>query len=128
MATGFPNPVVAFSITQQRRRVALKLTLSQAPAGPILVLASCPYNQGRDYCDKFLYIGPLPPPVRGQSEITAQYLKKHARPWPGSRVILRICQQLNGWRSLPERIEAVLPPTQPPPTQPKRRRTSPAAR
>jgi hypothetical protein len=106
----FPSlPVTGFTISLNDGQLALNLALSQTPVGHILVFASCPYNQGRAYCDKFLYLGPLPPPTGGQSNIAAQYLALHRPPWPGSRVILRLVQQINGWRSLPHRLEAILP-------------------
>ena len=84
--------------------------------------ASRPYNAGRRYCDKFICLGPLPAPRRGQSDITAQYVKVYGEPRPGSRVILRIVQQVNGWRNLPQRIETVFRPDQAPTAQPNLRR------
>jgi hypothetical protein len=103
------NPVVGFSITSENGQAALKLAVPEAPAAHVLVFASRPYNQGRAYCDKFLYLGLLPATIDGECDITAQYLALHRVPWPGSRVILRIVLQLNGWRSLPYRIEAIFP-------------------
>ena len=123
-----PNPVVGFRITVQRGRLALKLTVSKAPAAHILVFASAPFNQGREYCDKFRYLGPLPAPVRGESDITALYLSIQGMPWPGSKIFLRIVQQVNGWRDLPDPFAAILPRTPPPPSQPRPRRTAVAAR
>jgi hypothetical protein len=122
-----PNPVVALDVSVVRNRVVLQLILSGTPTGDLLVFASRPYNAGRQYCDKFLYIGPLRTPVAGRSNITAQYLKLQGMPWPGSRVIISTVQQRNGWRDLPRRIEAVFPPAQAPAPQPRRRRAAPAA-
>jgi hypothetical protein len=119
-----PNPVVALSITQNRGRVALKLTVSRAPAGHILLYASRPYNAGRQYCDKFIYLGPLPAPAGGENDITEQYVKKFGDPPPGSRVFIRMWQQVNGWRDPPHRIEAVFRPAPAPSAPAKRRRTT----
>ena len=102
-------PVTGFTITQEGGQVSLKLAVAETPTAHILVFASRPYNQGRDYCDKFLYTGPLPSPTNGQCDIAAQYLALQRVPWPGSRVILRLVQQINGWRELPHRFEAILP-------------------
>jgi hypothetical protein len=121
-----PNPVVGFRITVQRDRLALKLTVPKAPAAHILVFASAPFNQGRDYCDKFLYLGTPPAPVRGEIDITALYLSKQVMPWPGSKIFLRIVQQVDGWRSLPDPFTAILPRTPPPPSHPTPRRTAAA--
>ena len=123
-----PNPVVGFRITVQRGRLALKLTVPKAPAAHILVFASGPYNEGREYCDKFRYLGPLSAPVRGEIDITALYLSKQGMPWPGSKIFLRIVQQVNGWRDLPAKFAAILPRTPPPPPQPRPRRTAVMAR
>jgi hypothetical protein len=123
-----PNPVVGFRITLQRGRLALKLTVSKATAAHILVFASAPFNQGREYCDKFRYLGTLPAPVRGESDITALYLSMQGMPWLGSKIFLRIVQQVDGWRGLPDSFAAILPRTPPPPSQPRPRRTAVTAR
>jgi hypothetical protein len=123
-----PNPVVAFHITVRRDRLALKPTVSKAPAAHILVFTSAPFNQGREYCDKFLYLGTPPAQVRGEIDITALYLSKQGMPWPGSKIFLRIVQQVNGWRDLPAPFAAILPRTPPPPSQPRPRRTAAATR
>src|SRR5208282_1941195 len=119
-----PIPVEALTITEGRAGIALKLTLTEPPTGHVLVYASRPYNAGRHYCDKFICLGPLPAPRAGQTDITALYVKVSGEPWPGSRVILRIVQQVNGWRSLPHRIETVFRPDQAPKAQPNLRRAS----
>ncbi len=116
-----PNPVAAFRITQGRDGIALKLSVTAAPAGHILLYASRPYNAARRYCDKFIYLGTLPAAVRGESNITEKYLRKQPPPWPGSRIFIRMCQQVNGWRDLPHRIEAVFHPAPAAATSPKRR-------
>ena len=116
-----PNPVVALSITRGRAGPALKLRLSRAPAGLVLVYASRPYNAGRQYCDKFSYLGPITVTTAGECDIAARYVKQHGNPAPGTRVILRIVQQINGWRNLPQRIEAVFQAKEAPAARPKRR-------
>ena len=121
-----PNPVVGFRITVRRGRLVLKLTVSKAPAAHILLFASAPYNEGREYCDKFRYLGTLPASVRGEIDITALYLNKQGMPWLGSKIFLRIVQQVNGWRGLPAPFTAILPRTPPPPAQPRPRRTAAA--
>lgn len=115
------NPVNGFSITLGKRGIALKLSVAKAPTAHILVYASCPYNASRRYCDKFRYLGLVRATARGQRDITKQYLRRFAPPWPGSRVILLTVQQLNGWRDIPRRIEAVFRPNPPPVAPPKRR-------
>jgi hypothetical protein len=128
MRPAFPmNPVRALAVNQGSGGIALKLNVAGAPAGHVLVFASRPYNAGRKYCDKFIYLGPLPAPVGGESDITEQYLKKHGPPWPGSRVIILTVQQVDGWRDEPQRIEAVFQRKQGPAASQKRRRAPVAA-
>jgi hypothetical protein len=122
-----PNPVGALSITQGRGGIALKLSVSKAPVEHILVYGARPYNAGRPYCDKFIYLGLLPVPESGMSDITKLYVKKHGKPWAGSRVIIRTVQQVNGWRDNPQRTEAIVPGEPGSAAQPKRRRATVAA-
>jgi hypothetical protein len=121
------NPVRALSITQHGDGIALKLSVAKAPAAPILVFAARPINAGRRYWDKFRYLGLLPPPDEGQSDITAQYLMVFGNPWPNSRIIVHLVQQVNGWRDLPHRVEAVFRPNQPPSAPSARRQSTVAA-
>jgi hypothetical protein len=119
-----PNPVVGFSITEDRNRLALKLRVATPPAGHIVLFASPPHNAGRRYCDKFIFLGPLPPPVGDEIDITEPYLKKFGNPPPGSRVFITMRQQVNGWRNLPQRLEAVFRPSTAPATPAKSRRAA----
>jgi hypothetical protein len=105
----------------------LKLGVPKLPAGHILVFGARPCSPGRRYCDKLRYLGLVPAPKGGVSEITAQYCERHGVPWPGSRVIIATQQQLNGWRDIPRRLDVIVPREQGPAAKPKRRRTPAAA-
>jgi hypothetical protein len=118
------NPVIALNITEDGDTVSLKLTLAKPPTAPILIFAARPHSAGRQYCDKYHYIGLVPSSDGGQIDFTAQYINKYGTPGPNSRVILRLVQQVNGWRDLPHRIEAVFRPTQPPATPAPRRNSA----
>ena len=126
-----PNPVKALSITQGRDGVALKLSVTAAPAGHILLYASRPYNAGRHYCDKFIYLGPLPAPAEARATSPRSTLRSTACPGPARGSSSASWQQVNGWRDHPQRIEAVFRPSpgpaspaQPPPS-PRRRPITP---
>jgi hypothetical protein len=110
-----------------RHGFILKLGVPKAPVGHILVFGARPCSRGRRYCDKLRYLGLLPTPKGGVSEITAQYCERHGVPWPGSRVIIATQQQLNGWRDLPRRLDVIVPGGQGPAAQPKRCRTTAVA-
>ena len=104
----------------------LKLGVPQAPEGHVLVFGARPCSPGRRYCDKFSYLGLLPSQKGGVSEISTLYYERHGVPPPGSRVIILMQQQLNGWRDIPRRLDVVVPLRQGPAAQPKRRRATAA--
>jgi hypothetical protein len=98
-----PNPVGELRIVESRGGIALKLRVAAAPTGEILVYGAAPCNAGRRYCDKFRFLGRLPAPKGGESDITELYVRKFGKPWPGSRVNIGTVQQVNGWRDEPSR-------------------------
>ena len=118
------NPVVALSITQEGKKVVLKLKLSGAFAGHILLFGARLFNAGRRYCDKFTYLGPVSAPVGGECDLTAPYVERYGIPWPGSRVILQTVQQVYGWRNIPRRVEAVFRGNHAPTAQSERRQAA----
>jgi hypothetical protein len=107
-----------------RDGVTLLLGVPKVPAGHVLVFGARPCSPGRRYCDKLRYLGPLPAPKGGMSEITALYYEKHGVPPPGSRVIIALQQQVDGWRGIPRRLDVVIPSRQGPAPKPKPRRTT----
>jgi hypothetical protein len=109
-----------------RGGVTLKLGVPQAPEGHVLVFGALPCSPGRRYCDKFSYLGLLPAQKEGVSEISTLYYERHGVPPPGSRVIILMQQQVNGWRDIPRRLDVVVPLRQGPVAQPKRRRATAA--
>jgi hypothetical protein len=78
-----PNPVVGFAIRQAKGGVALKVKVSRdvrwedRPAlEDLMVYAWVPCNAGVDKNGLYVFIGLLPAPTRGESDITKLYLKK----------------------------------------------------
>ena len=100
------GPLVA---GEGRGGVTLKLGVPEAPEGHVLVFGARPCSPGKRYCDKFRYLGLLPAPVKGLSDITRLYCEKFGMPWPGSRVIIATQQQVNGWRDLLMRLDVIIP-------------------
>jgi hypothetical protein len=112
-----PNPVVGFTIRNTRRGLAFKLRLSPKatgdafPAqGDIMVYSWAPFNAGAGKNDLYGFLGLMPPPVRGESDITELYLeklkqwrksdkKRYHIPLEGSRIFIRVWQQINGWEN-----------------------------
>ncbi len=112
-----PNPVVRFAIREGRRGIALKLRLSlevrweDRPAlEDLMVFAWAPCRPGVSRNSRYAFLGLLPAPVRGEWDITRLYLKKlkewrrlkpkrYHIPLEGSRIFIRVWQQLNGWEN-----------------------------
>ena len=91
------NPRITLQITGTSRGLALKLRLSGTPTTDIMVFASPPWKAGRTYCGDYRFIGLLPAPVKGLSDITRLYIKKFGVPPPNTRVFIRTWQVVDGW-------------------------------
>ena len=112
-----PNSVNGFAIREGRGGIALKLRLSpevrweDRPAlEGLMVFAWAPCNPGVSRNNRYAFLGLLPAPVRGEWDITSLYLKKlrewrrlkpkrYHIPLEGSRIFIRVWQQLNGWEN-----------------------------
>ncbi len=74
----------------------------------MLVYSWAPYNADADKNDLYAFIGLTPPSVRGESDTINLYLEKLTQrrklkpkryhiPLEGSRIFIRVWQQINGW-------------------------------
>ena len=97
--------------------MALKLKLSpdvrweDRPAlEDLMVFAWAPCNPGVGQNSHYAFLGLLPAPVRGEIDFTKLYLKKLEQwrrlkpksyhiPLEGSRIFIRVWQQVNGWEN-----------------------------
>ena len=112
-----PNPVVAFAIRERRDGDAFILRLSpevrweDRPAlEDLMVFAWAPCHPGMRRNNRYTFLGLLPAPVKGEWDITSLYLNK-LKQWrrlkpkryhihlEGSRIFIRVWQQLNGWEN-----------------------------
>ena len=109
------NPVIGFAIREVRGRLAFMLKVSPKvrwDARPeqedLMVFAWAPCNAGADKNTHYAFLGLPPPPVKGEIHITKLYLKKlkewrrlahksYHLPLGGSRIFIRVWQQVNGW-------------------------------
>jgi hypothetical protein len=103
------NPVGALTITNNGSVIALKLAILSAPPSYLLVSATAPGSVGASFPGRFVFIGLLPVPVAGVSDITALYVARYGIPPVGTRIFIQTTQQVNGWQSLPQRVTAVVP-------------------
>ncbi|MCX6925310.1 MAG: hypothetical protein NT154_19180 [Verrucomicrobia bacterium] len=103
------NPVGDLTITNDRGDIAIKLSVSTAPARHTLVFATMPLSPGRSFPGRFVLLGLLPEPVGGFSDITDMYVARFGALRADRRVFIRTLQQINGWKDLPKQTTAVAP-------------------
>jgi hypothetical protein len=112
-----PNPVEGFIITVGKRGPVFKLRLSpmaraDAAAAPeeLMVFAWAPCNAGVDQNDLFAFLGLVSASGGKAGDISKLYLKKLAEwrklkakryhvPLAGSKIFIRVCQQVDGWKN-----------------------------
>jgi hypothetical protein len=111
------NPVEGFEIRILNSRLAFMLKLSpkisweaRSPLEDLMLYGWVPCNPSVERSRNWAFLGLLPPPVRGEIDITDLYLAKlkqwrklrdgkYHLPLPGSRIFVRVWQQINGWEN-----------------------------
>jgi hypothetical protein len=136
-----PNPVIGFTISKGKDGLAFKLKLSPgvrgtaSPAtGDLMLFGSVPCSAGVGKNDHYAFLGLLLATVGEEIDITELYLKKLAEwrrlmhklyhlPLAGSRVFIRVCQQVDGWKDELGmfRASALVPRNRPGVRRPKKR-------
>lgn len=86
------NLVGDLSVTNTGGVIALKLSVPAAPARHTLVLGTKPLSRGRSFPGRFIFLGLLPEPVGGISDITEMYKALYGVPPANTRVFIRIVQ------------------------------------
>jgi hypothetical protein len=61
-------------------------------------------------CRNFVRIGPMPPPVRGMSDFTRQYVEKYGVPPVGTKVFVRVQQMKDLIGRLVQTTSAIVRP------------------
>jgi hypothetical protein len=89
--------------------VRLYLAVSGELNEDIMVFGQEPCSRGRYQRRNVSYLGLLPPPIGGRSEITRLYQGKFGEPRPGQKVFLVTCQEKDGWKGLDLETSATVP-------------------
>ncbi len=103
------SPVRQLVITNDERGVRLFLKLAAQPTEDIMVFGQAPCSAGRSKRRNVSYLGLLPPPEDGMSEITDLYKAKFGEPRPGTKVFVVTCQQKDGWKGHDQVTSEVVP-------------------
>jgi len=98
----FPrNPVAELVITNTGDEITIKLRVPSPPAQYTLVQGAAPIRTGVRCVQHFPFLGLLPPPIDGWSDITALYVARYGVPKVGTAIWIRTCQHIDGWTDVP---------------------------
>jgi hypothetical protein len=91
------------------RRALLGLRVPSSPAQYTLLQGAAPVSTGVRCVQHFPFLGLLPPPTDGWSDITELYVARYGVPSPGTVVLIRTCQHLDGWSDVPKLTSVCVP-------------------
>jgi hypothetical protein len=103
-----PNPVEGLNISEEQGRLRLRLRVVGPVDGDIMVFGATPCSTGRKKWRNGAFLGLLPAPVGGESDITELYVARHGEPEPGKRVFIRTRQQREGWKDHSRNVHEVV--------------------
>jgi hypothetical protein len=107
------NPVEELAATFTGGRFTLKLRVSSPPVQYTLVYAAAPVRSGVRYVNHFPFLGLLPPPENGWSDITDLYVARYGVPKLNQAIWIRTCQHIDGFIDGPKvfrvRVQAPTP-------------------
>ena len=104
-----PNPVAELVITNIGGRITLKLRVPSPPTQYTLVQGARPVRSGVRCVQHFPFLGLLPPPSDGWSDITELYAARYGVPKAGMAIWIRTCQHIDGWTDRPKVAHARVP-------------------
>ena len=103
------SPVVDLDISYPGGKCTIKLRVRGTPAQLILVQGARPVRSCVRFVLHFPFLGLLPPPVDGWSDITEMYVARFGVPKPGTAVWIRTCQHIDGFIDVPKMLRFRIP-------------------
>jgi hypothetical protein len=101
-ATFSPNPVAELVVTNTGGTINLKLRVPSLPAQYTLVQGAAPVSTGIRCVQRFPFLGLLPAPIDGWSDITGLYVAYYGVPPVGMVIFIRTCQHIDGSTDVPK--------------------------
>ena len=103
------NPVEELVITYIAGEITLKLRVPSPPAQLTLVQGPAPVRTGVRRVERFPFLGLLPAPIAGWSDITELYVARYGVPKAGMAIWIRTCQHIDGYIDIPKVVRARVP-------------------
>ena len=103
------NPVGQLVINNGENGVRLLLRVSGPAAEDIMVFGQAPCSAGRTKRRNVAYLGLLPIPQEGMSDITKMYVARYGEPRPGEKVFIVTRQQKDGWEGYDQQTSEIVP-------------------
>jgi hypothetical protein len=97
-----PNPVAELVVANLAGTITLKLRVPSLPAQYTLVQGAAPVSTGIRCVQHYPFLGLLPPPTDGWSDITELYVARYGVPPVGTVVFIRTCQHIDGSTDVPK--------------------------
>ena len=104
-----PNPVAELVITNTGGKIMLKLRVPSPPAQYTLVQGPAPVRTGVRRVQHFPFLGLLPPPIDGWSDITDRYVARYGVPKANQAIWIRTCQHIDGFIDVPKVLRFRIP-------------------
>jgi hypothetical protein len=108
-----PNPVAELVVTYPEGKFTLKLRVPRPPAQYTLVQGAAPVRSGVRCVQHFPFLGLLPLPKDGWSDLTELYVARYGEPKPGTAIWIRTCQHIDGWIDVPKVVRTRVPAAAP---------------
>jgi hypothetical protein len=74
-----------------------------------MVFGQAPCSAGLSKRRNVAFLGLLPPPQNGLSDITAMYIARYGEPRPGEKVFIVTRQQKDGWEGFDKETRERIP-------------------
>jgi hypothetical protein len=104
-----PSPVDQLTISHGEGGVRLLLNVTGPVLEDIMVFGQAPCSAGRSKRRNVAYLGLLPAPVGGVSDITSLYTARYGEPRPGEKLFIVTRQQKDGWEGPDQETNEIVP-------------------
>jgi hypothetical protein len=104
-----PNPVAELAVSNTGGDIRLKLRVPSAPVQYTLVQAAASVSAGVRCVQHYVFLGFLPTPVNGWSDVTEMYVARYGQPTVGKLVYIHSRQHIDGWMDVAKETSALVP-------------------